>query len=136
MGSNLSDLPAAAQKALLSMSRDDLDMLMIEIRRDQYEERTAAYPADGESAAKGAKDALKKRATLVVDDPIEVFSAIFGVMREAIAKGAGDDLDRTDCMHLWLVSDLADDLLRHHRATLEEAHHRLRACTHPVPKKK
>ena len=136
MDSNLYDLPAEAQEALLDMSERDLELLMIEVRRDQFDARAAAYPADGEGAAKGARAALVKPATVVIDDPLQMFAAIFETVREVLAKGAADDLDRTDCMNLWLLTDLADDLLRHHRATVEEANHRLRAHTHPAPQKK
>jgi hypothetical protein len=39
-------------------------------------------------------------------------------------------------MHLWKVSDIADDLLRAHVAAVQEAELRLRAFTHPLSETK
>jgi hypothetical protein len=66
----------------------------------------------------------------VVDDPLDAAMALFRVMRLALGKGASDDLDSADCMDLWTLADLTDDLLRQHKAATEEAGHRLRAFTH------
>jgi hypothetical protein len=129
--SMLSELPTEAQKALLALTPKQVELLGCEIRGRQVDERTAAFPTDAEGAARGARHVLNEPAALVVDDPLDAALALFRVMRLAIAKGASDDLDSADCMDLWTLADLTDDLLRQHKAATEEAGHRLRAFTHP-----
>jgi hypothetical protein len=132
----LSDLPAEAQELLKGMSSRNLELLACQIRGQQLDERIAAFPTDAEAAAKGARAALRRDVLLTVEEPLDAFVSLFEVLREALAKGASDDLDRTDCMHLWKVSDIADDLLRAHVAAVQEAELRLRAFTHPLSETK
>ena len=132
-GLSLARLPADAAAILTGSSEEELDLLMIEVRRLKEDAKLAAYPADADAAVKGARKALRDGVTVTVDEPLEAFAAIFAVVREVLAKGIADDLDKIDCEHLWRVTDIADDLLRAHRAAVEEAELRLRAHTHPVP---
>jgi len=127
----LSDLPAEAQAMLKSMSPDALELLMCEIRGRQYDDRIGGHPSDPEGAARGTHKALCQPAALVVEDPLDLFAALFAVLREVLAKGASDSLDNIDCMHLWKMTDIADDLLRAHVGNVNDAKDRLRAFTHP-----
>ena len=131
----LSDLPADVQATLTSLSPHNLELLACEIRGHQIDEERASYPADGDAAAKGAREALRREAVLKVEEPLDMLVSMFEVVRNALAHGAAEDLERIDCMHLWKMTDLADDLLRAHVAAVREAENRLRAHTHPLPRK-
>ena len=127
----LSDLPAEAQEALKGMSRAQLEFLLCEVRGHQLDAQVSQYPADAEAAAQGARYALRREATITVEDPLDMLVSLFNVTRMMLAHGSTEDLDRTDCLHLWKVTDMADDLLRAHVAAVGEAGLRLRAHTHP-----
>ncbi|MCC5974730.1 MAG: hypothetical protein JJT81_11840 [Rubellimicrobium sp.] len=129
----LSDLPAEAQDILRGMSRQDRDALMFDVHVRQFEDRQAAYPADAEAAAKGAKVAMAKPAALVVDDPLSVFVHLYATIRLTLVFGSMADLDREDAESVLRLVDLAKDLLDTHVANVDEARDRLRAHTHPVP---
>lgn len=130
---SLTDFPPEAQAKLKGMSDHDLEMLMIDIRGRQLDDITASYPGDAEAAAKGAREALNREFALNVDEPLDMFVSLFAVVREALAHGSTEDLDRIDCLHLWKLTDIGDDLLRAHVAAFKEANDRLRAFTQPVP---
>lgn len=131
----LPDLPAEAQAALVSMTPGDLRLLACEVRGSQLDDATRVYPSDAEGAARGARLAMLRPAALEVEDPLDAFEVIFRTMRLAIYHGSSDGLDKADCLDLWRISDLAEDLLRDHGAALREAKDRLRAFTHPTANK-
>lgn len=126
----LADLPTDAQTKLLSLTPKELEYLGCEIRGRQMDNCTAAFPIDAEGAARGARQAMTAPAALAIDEPLDVFAALFGLVRQVVGKGSTEGLDCVDCTELWILTDLADDLLRHHKAATEEARNRLRAFTH------
>ena len=132
---SLSDFPPEAQAKLKSLSNESLESLLCDIRGRQIDEERANYPADGDAAAKDAREALNRDAAIKVEEPLDMFVSLFAVVREVLAKGERDDLDRIDCLHLWKLTDIGDDLLRAHVAAVREADNRLRAHTHPLPRK-
>jgi hypothetical protein len=127
----LSELPTDAQTALLALTPKQIELLGCEIRGQQIERRTAAFPTDAEGAVSGARQAMRQPAALVVDEPLTTAVAFFGVLKLALEKGEVDGLDSDDCRALGRLAELTDDLLRHHKGASEEALHRLRAFTHP-----
>ena len=130
---SLTDFPPEVQAKLKSLSHESLELLLCDIRGRQLDDITASYPGDAEAAAKGAREALNREFALKVEEPLDMFVSLFAVVREALAHGASEDLDRIDCLHLWKMTDLADDLLRAHVAAFKETDDRLRAFTHPLP---
>lgn len=130
---SLTDFPPEVQDKLKSMSDHDLEMLMIDVRGRQHDAIRASYPGEAEAAAKGARGALNRELALNIEEPLDLFVSLFAVVREMLAHGSTGDLDRIDCLHLWKLTDMGDDLLRAHVAAVKEADLRLRAFTHPVP---
>lgn len=130
----LADLPPDVQELFRRMSPNNLELLACEIRGQQLEAEIASYPTDTDAASKGARAALRREVVLKVDEPLDAFVSLFAVVREALAKGASDDLDKIDCMHLWKLTDIADYLLRAHVAAVAEAEMRLRAAVAPRPR--
>lgn len=130
---SITDFPPEVQAKLKSLSHEALELLLCDIRGRQLDDQIASYPGDADAAAKGAREALNREFALKVEEPLDMFVSLFAVVREMLAHGSTEDLDRIDCLHLWKMTDLADDLLRAHAAAFKEANDRLRAFTHPVP---
>ena len=95
--------------------------------------RLDALPADAEGAAKGAREALKREAHIMRDEPLGDFLAFWTVLRMALVAGASDPLGEAEFDALHRITDIADELLHAHHVAFVEAGNRLRAYTHPLP---
>ena len=129
----LADLPTDVQELLKGMTPGEFDLLGCEARGQAHHDRLDALPADAEGAAKGARAALKREAHIMRDEPLGDFLAFWTVLRMALVAGASDPLGEVECDALHRVAEIADELLSHHHAAVEEAGNRLRAYTHPLP---
>lgn len=128
----LSDLPAEAQEMLVGMSRANLELLACEIRGHQFEAQVAAFPADADAAAEGARAALRRPAQIEREEPLNDFLALWRVLQTVLVYGATyGDPGEADFDALHRMTEIADDLLRAHVAAVGEAELRLRAFTHP-----